>query len=65
MEDLDNLKDQLLDLVDMLETEEGMDLNEDFPLFKWSYPERPEIEFQLLIKQLDEYEIAPVNTTIH
>lgn len=65
MDDLDNLKDQLLQLVKMLEEEEEMDLMEDHPLFKWGYPERPDIEFQLLIKQLDHDEIIPINTTIH
>lgn len=65
MEDLDGLKDQLLDLVNALEEEEEMDLSESHPLFKWSYPERPEIQFQLLILQLDEDEIVPVNNTIH
>jgi hypothetical protein len=64
MEDLDNLKDQLLELVDMLEEEEGMDLSEDHPLFRWSYPERPHIEFQLLIKEIEETTMPP-NTTVH
>lgn len=65
MEELDTLKDQLLELIDALEEEEGMDLNEEHPLFKWSYTERPDIQFQLLITQLDDDEIVPINNTVH
>lgn len=65
LEGFENMQDQLLELVTALEEEEGMNLMEDYPLFKWSYDARPDIEFQLLIKQLDADEIPMTNTTIH
>ena len=63
-EDMEEMREQLLSLVESLENEEGMNLNEDYPLFKWVYEQRPDIEFQLLIRQMDEDEI-PIGATIH
>lgn len=42
------MKEQLIGEVARLR-EKGIDLVKDHPLFKWSYPEMPEIQFQLLI----------------
>jgi hypothetical protein len=61
----DNLKEQLLELVDAFENEDGMDLSEEHPLFRWGYPERPDIEFQLLIKKVDSVDMMPLSNTIH
>jgi hypothetical protein len=34
--------------------EEGIDLKEDPVLIRWVYPEEPWIEFELLIREMDE-----------
>jgi len=62
MVEIDILKEQLLELIEALEEDEGIELDKEFPLFKWSYPERPHIQFQLLIKELDE---VPTKDTVH
>lgn len=60
-----SLKEQLLELVEALETEEEIDFSKEHPLFKWRYPERPDIQFQLLIKQVDSNDFMPISDTIH
>jgi len=42
------MKENLLLTVDKLK-EGGINISETPPLFKWSYPEEPAVEFQLLI----------------
>lgn len=49
----DSMKKQLLETVkDLRESE--IDLGETPALFTWSYDEEPWIEFQLLIKEVDQ-----------
>lgn len=53
--EMDFIKEQLISLVESLEEEDGMDLSEVHPLFKWTYKDwRPHIQFQLMIVELDE-----------
>ena len=44
--------------------EQGINLKDQHPLFKWSYPEMPEIEFQLLIKEKVQLDL-PFSETVH
>lgn len=44
--------------------EDGIDIKKTPPIFKWSYPEMPEILFQMLITEPDQIEL-PLETTIH
>lgn len=55
------MKNQLITTVKEMKAK-GVDFVKDHPLFKWSYPEMPEMEFQLLIleiKPLDKGEETP------
>lgn len=47
------MKEQLLETVSGL-MEDGIDLKENHPLFIWTYEELPNIEFQLLIKEVEK-----------
>lgn len=62
--DMDFIKEQLLSLAEALEEEDGMDFSEVHPLFKWVYSERPHLQFQLMIVELDEAE-QTTGGTIH
>ena len=56
------MKEHLLEVIAGLR-EQGMNLKEDHPLFKWSYSECPEIQFQLLILETEQLNI-PFETTL-
>jgi len=49
------MKEHLLNTVTKLK-EQGVDFDETPPLFTWSYPEEPNIRFQLLITTVQEGE---------
>lgn len=51
------MKTHLLNTVGQLK-QAGINIEETPPLFKWSYPEEPTLEFQLLIVTLDKEEIV-------
>lgn len=57
------MKEQLLNTVVRLR-EEGVNLGETPPLFKWSYPEEPNIQFQMLILEGNQMEI-PFDEPLH
>lgn len=56
------MKQTLLETVAGLK-ERGIDLKEEHPLYKWSYPEIPEIQFQLLIMETDQLNL-PLGETL-
>jgi len=56
-EDQRPMKEKLLETVSYLRADE-IDLEETPVIFKWVYPEEPHIEFQLLIKELDEKHVS-------
>ena len=49
------MKEELLSLANKMK-EEGQDLVGQPVLFKWTYPEQLEFEFQLLIKEVPDKE---------
>lgn len=51
------MKEELLTLANKMK-ENGQDLVEQPVLFKWSYPEQMEFEFQLLVKENDPNEVV-------
>ncbi len=57
------MKEDLMLLVADLR-DQDIDLQETPALFKWSYQEEPHIEFQLLVKEVDQLEL-PINTIVH
>ncbi len=57
------MKEDLMLLVADLR-DQDIDLQETPALFKWSYEEEPHIEFQLLVKEVDQMGL-PFNRTIH
>lgn len=50
-----SVKEHLLNTVAKLK-EQGVDFDETPPLFTWTYPEEPDIVFQLLITNRNERE---------
>lgn len=58
------MKKELLETITKME-EEGHDFKSVPAIFKWSYEERPDISFELLIeKEAFDASIAPSDTTI-
>lgn len=57
------MKEDLMLLVADLR-DQDIDLQETPALFKWSYQEEPHIEFQLLVKEVDQMGL-PFSTTTH
>lgn len=55
------MKQTLLETVAGLK-EQGINLKEEHPLYKWSYPEVPEIQFQLLIMETDQLNLPSGET---
>lgn len=53
VEDKLPMKESLLHTVKMLREEKGINFKEQHPLFQWSYEEEPTLEFQLLIKEIN------------
>jgi len=49
--DRQGMKEQLQETVQELK-KKGVDFTKDHPLFKWSYPDDPKIEYQLLIMEM-------------
>lgn len=47
------MKESLLHTVKMLREERNVNFKEQHPLFQWSYEEEPTLEFQLLIKEIN------------
>ena len=58
------MKEKLLETLKGLQEEE-IDLGETPALFKWSYPEEPYIEFQLLIRGLEAKAEFVVEEVLH
>ena len=44
---------------------QGINLMKDHPLFKWSYPDDPNIEFQLLILEKLDSSLATEDDIVH
>lgn len=59
----DKMKQRLLGTLDGLR-ETGIDLAETPALFTWSYEEEPWIEFQLLIKEVNQIQL-PLEEPLH
>lgn len=65
----DTLHDILMGIVEGLE-EKGIDIEATPALYRWRYPDCPNIEFHLLVKGLTEEEedtsdVKMTNTTVH
>lgn len=61
MSEVISMKDQLLGTVGQLRKDD-VDLEKTPALFKWSYSEEPHIQFQLLILETDQAELALEDT---
>lgn len=72
------MKENLIQLVDTIQNEDKIDLKETPIIFKWIYPEKKEILFQLMVQEIDpedvildedddpiQSEIVTDKTTIH
>lgn len=66
MSDQIPMKEKLLETVAYLRDDE-INLEETPAIFKWSYPEEPHIEFQLLIKEIAQSNLVfeDMNNTMH
>jgi hypothetical protein len=59
-----NMKEELLNTVKELRSKE-IQLNDTPALFRWSYPEEPEILFELLISKTGEQLELPFGESMH
>lgn len=58
------MKKKLLRTIEDL-IDQGIDLKETPALFKWSYDEHPDYQFQMLIKKVNPDEVVPDEEIIH
>jgi len=49
------LKKDLQSLVEDIRTNSKINMKEQHPLFKWKYDDDPTIEFQLMIREIEEF----------
>jgi hypothetical protein len=53
----ETMKNELIEVVKGFK-EKGINLTEDYPLFRWGFPELPNVEFQLLIMEKTPEEVV-------